>query len=306
MNNFFNLKFYLTERQRLDKYLVDQFPYFSRSRLQTFIRGGMVCVNGKPVLKGGINLEKGSEISITIPPIVKSDLIPEQIPLDIIFENADLMIVNKPAGMVVHPASGHLFGTLVHAALNYAPDMEGVGGEHRPGVVHRLDKDTSGLILLAKNDKAHRFLQDQFRKRSVHKTYYALTDGFPPTPTGRVEAPIGRDPSHRKKMAIVPISRGRESVTEYKVIEKFDQHALIAAYPHTGRTHQIRLHLAFLGCPIVGDRIYGHRKQLLDADRQMLHAYQIEFILPGDSTPQIFQAPIPEDMNQLLRELRHQ
>jgi 23S rRNA pseudouridine1911/1915/1917 synthase len=306
MNNIFNLKFDLTESQRLDKYLVDQFPDFSRSRLQTFIRGGMVCVNGKPVLKGGINLEKGSEISITIPPIVKSDLIPEQIPLDIIFENADLMIVNKPAGMVVHPASGHLFGTLVHAALNYAPDMEGVGGEHRPGVVHRLDKDTSGLILLAKNDKAHRFLQDQFRKRSVHKTYYALTDGFPPTPTGRVEAPIGRDPSHRKKMAIVPISRGRESVTEYKVIEKFDQHALIAAYPHTGRTHQIRLHLAFLGCPIVGDRIYGHRKQLLDADRQMLHAYQIEFILPGDSTPQIFQAPIPEDMNQLLRELRHQ
>jgi 23S rRNA pseudouridine1911/1915/1917 synthase len=306
MNNIFTLKFDLTESQRLDKYLVDQFPDFSRSRLQTFIRGGMVCVNGKPVLKGGINLEKGSEISITIPPIVKSNLIPEQIPLDIIFENADLMIVNKPAGMVVHPASGHLFGTLVHAALNYAPDMEGVGGEHRPGVVHRLDKDTSGLILLAKNDKAHRFLQDQFRKRSVHKTYYALTDGFPPTPTGRVEAPIGRDPSHRKKMAIVPISRGRESVTEYKVIEKFDQHALIAAYPHTGRTHQIRLHLAFLGCPIVGDRIYGHRKQLLDADRQMLHAYQIEFILPGDSTPQIFQAPIPEDMNQLLRELRHQ
>jgi 23S rRNA pseudouridine1911/1915/1917 synthase len=306
MNNIFNLKFDLTESQRLDKYLVDQFPDFSRSRLQTFIRGGMVCVNGKPVLKGGINLEKGSEISITIPPIVESDLIPEQIPLDIVFENADLMIVNKPAGMVVHPASGHLSGTLVHAALNYAPDLEGVGGEHRPGVVHRLDKDTSGLILLAKNDKAHRFLQDQFRKRSVHKTYYALTDGFPPTPTGRVEAPIGRDPSHRKKMAIVPISRGRESVTEYKVIEKFDQHALIAAYPHTGRTHQIRLHLAFLGCPIVGDRIYGHRKQLLDADRQMLHAYQIEFILPGDSTPQIFQAPIPEDMNQLLRELRHQ
>jgi 23S rRNA pseudouridine1911/1915/1917 synthase len=306
MNNVFNLKFDLPESQRLDKYLVDQFPDFSRSRLQTFIRGGMVSINGKPVLKGGINLEKGSEISIIIPPIVESDLIPEQIPLDIVFENADLMIVNKPAGMVVHPASGHLSGTLVHAALNYAPDLEGVGGEHRPGVVHRLDKDTSGLILMAKNGNAHRFLQDQFRKRSVHKTYYALTDGFPPTPTGRVEAPIGRDPSHRKKMAIVPISRGRESVTEYKVIEKFDQHALIAAYPHTGRTHQIRLHLAFLGCPIVGDRIYGHRKQLLDADRQMLHAYQIEFILPGDSTPQIFQAPIPEDMNQLLRELRHQ
>lgn len=306
MNNVFNLKFDLPENQRLDKFLVDQFPDFSRSRLQTFIRGGMVAVNGKPVLKGGVNLEKGSEISITIPPIVESGLIPEQIPLNIVFENSDLMIINKPAGMVVHPASGHLTGTLVHAALNYAPNLEGVGGEHRPGVVHRLDKDTSGLILLAKNDKAHRFLQDQFRKRSVHKTYYALTDGFPPTPTGRVEAPIGRDPSHRKQMAIVPISRGRESVTEYKVIEKFEQHALIAAYPHTGRTHQIRLHLAFLGCPIVGDRVYGHRKQILGAVRQMLHAYQIEIILPGESTPQIFQAPIPEDMNQLLRELRHQ
>jgi 23S rRNA pseudouridine1911/1915/1917 synthase len=305
MSNVFNLIFDLPESQRLDKYLVDQFPDFSRSRLQSFIRGGMVSVDGKQVLKGGMNLEKGSEISISIPPVVKSDLIPEQIPLDIIFENADLMIVNKPAGMVVHPASGHLSGTLVHAAINYVPDMEGVGGEHRPGVVHRLDKDTSGLIILAKNDNAHRFLQDQFRKRSIHKTYYALTDGFPPTPTGRVEAPIGRDPSHRKQMAIVPISRGRESVTEYKVIEKFEQHALIAAYPHTGRTHQIRLHLAFLGCPIVGDRVYGHRKQFLDADRQMLHAAQIEFILPGESSPKIFQAPIPDDMNQLLIELRH-
>lgn len=305
MSNVFNLIFDLPESQRLDKYLVDQFPDFSRSRLQSFIRGGMVSVDGKQVLKGGMNLEKGSEISISIPPVAKSDLIPEQIPLDIIFENADLMIVNKPAGMVVHPASGHLSGTLVHAAINYVPDMEGVGGEHRPGVVHRLDKDTSGLIILAKNDNAHRFLQDQFRKRSIHKTYYALTDGFPPTPTGRVEAPIGRDPSHRKQMAIVPISRGRESVTEYKVIEKFEQHALIAAYPHTGRTHQIRLHLAFLGCPIVGDRVYGHRKQLLDAGRQMLHAAQIEFILPGESSPKIFQAPIPDDMNQLLIELRH-
>ncbi len=305
MSNVFNLIFDLPESQRLDKYLVDQFPDFSRSRLQSFIRGGMVSVDGKQVLKGGMNLEKGSEISISIPPVAKSDLIPEQIPLDIIFENADLMIVNKPAGMVVHPASGHLSGTLVHAAINYVPDMEGVGGEHRPGVVHRLDKDTSGLIILAKNDNAHRFLQDQFRKRSIHKTYYALTDGFPPTPTGRVEAPIGRDPLHRKQMAIVPISRGRESVTEYKVIEKFEQHALIAAYPHTGRTHQIRLHLAFLGCPIVGDRVYGHRKQLLDAGRQMLHAAQIEFILPGESSPKIFQAPIPDDMNQLLIELRH-
>jgi 23S rRNA pseudouridine1911/1915/1917 synthase len=231
-------------------------------------------------------------------------LIPEEIPLDIIFENNDLMIVNKPAGMVVHPASGHLSGTLVHAALNHAPELEGIGGEHRPGVVHRLDKDTSGLILVAKNDKAHRFLQDQFRKRTVHKTYYALTDGFPPTPVGRIEAPIGRDSAHRKQMAIVSLTRGREAVTEYKTIEKFENHTLIAAYPHTGRTHQIRLHLAFLGCPIVGDRVYGKRKLSTEAKRQMLHAFQIEILLPGEESPRIFQAPIPEDMNLIIQELR--
>ncbi len=305
MSNIFYLKFDSPESQRLDKYLVDQFPDFSRSRLQSFIRDGLVSINGTPVIKGGVKLEKGSEISITIPPIAESTLVPEQIHLDIVFENSDLMIVNKQAGMVVHPASGHLTGTLVHAALNHAPGLEGVGGEQRPGVVHRLDKDTSGIILLAKNDKAHRFLQDQFRSRSVQKTYYALTDGHPPTPSGRVEAPIGRDPSHRKQMAIVPLKRGREAVTEYKVIEKFDQHALIAAYPHTGRTHQVRLHLAFLGCPIVGDRVYGHRKQHLIVERQMLHAYQIEFILPGETSPRIFQAPIPEDMQRLLQQLRH-
>jgi 23S rRNA pseudouridine1911/1915/1917 synthase len=304
MSNVHHLKYDSAENQRLDKYLVDQFPDFSRSRLQAFIRDGLVRINGTPVTKGGAKLEKGSEISIDIPPIAESTLVPEEIPLDIIFENSDLMIVNKQAGLVVHPASGHLTGTLVHAALNHAPGLEGVGGEQRPGVVHRLDKDTSGIILLAKNDKAHRFLQDQFRSRSVHKTYYALTDGHPPTPSGRVEAPIGRDPSHRKQMAIVPIKRGREAMTEYKVIEKFDQHALIAAYPHTGRTHQVRLHLAFLGCPIIGDRVYGYRKQNLIAERQMLHAYQIEFILPGETSPRIFQAPIPQDMNEVIQKLR--
>jgi len=292
------------DNKRLDKFLVEKFPEYSRSRLQTIIHDGLVFVNGKIAIKGGESLEKGDEIMITFPEITQSGLIPEEIPLSIIFENSDLLIINKPAGMVVHPASGHLTGTLVHAALNLAPDMEGVGGEHRPGVVHRLDKDTSGLILLAKNDKTHRFIQDQFRKRSVHKTYYALTEGFPPTPTGRIEAPIGRDPSHRKQMAIVPIQRGREAITEYKVLEKFGQQALVAAYPQTGRTHQIRLHLAFLGCPIVGDRVYGLKKQQVDAKRQMLHAYQIEFLLPGETNPRVFQAPIPEDMQALIDKLR--
>ena len=304
MEEVFKFSFTEPEPVRLDKFLVSQFPDFSRSRLQAFIGDGRVSINGKLALKGGVNLEKGDEIIISIPPIAEGKLIAEEIPLDIVFENQDLIVVNKPAGMVVHPASGHLTGTLVHAALHHAPDMEGVGGEHRPGVVHRLDKDTSGLILLAKNDKTHRYLQDQFRNRSVQKTYYALTDGFPPTPKGRVEAPIGRDPSHRKKMAIVPISRGREAVTEYKVLERFENNALVAAFPHTGRTHQIRLHLAFLECPIVGDQVYGHKKRSLEAKRQMLHAYQIQIIIPGDTTPRIFQAPIPDDMDQIINKLK--
>lgn len=304
MEEVFKFSFTEPKPVRLDKFLVSQFPDFSRSRLQAFIGDGRVSINEKLALKGGVNLEKGDEIIISIPPIAEGKLVAEEIPLDIVFENQDLIVVNKPAGMVVHPASGHLTGTLVHAALHHAPDMEGVGGEHRPGVVHRLDKDTSGLILLAKNDKTHRYLQDQFRNRSVQKTYYALTDGFPPTPKGRVEAPIGRDPSHRKKMAIVPISRGREAVTEYKVLERFENNALVAAFPHTGRTHQIRLHLAFLECPIVGDQVYGHKKRSLEAKRQMLHAYQIQIIIPGDTTPRIFQAPIPDDMDQIINKLK--
>lgn len=304
MEKKLEFQYELDKPNRLDKFLVEKLADFSRSRIQNFIRDEHVLINQKTALKGGVLVEKGDFIQITIPPVMDSGLIPEEIPLDILFENEDLLVVNKPAGMVVHPAAGHSTGTLVHAVLSHVPDLEGVGGEHRPGIVHRLDKDTSGIILIAKNDRTHRFLQDQFRVRSVHKTYYALTDGFPPTNVGRIEAPIGRDPSHRKQMAIVPIQRGREATTEYKVMEKFASHSLIAAHPHTGRTHQIRLHLAFIGCPIVGDRIYGHRKQSLPANRQMLHAHQIEFTLPGESTPRSFTAPLPDDMNELIQKLK--
>lgn len=290
-------------RDRLDKFLVEKLPDYSRSRIQTFIREGKVLVNQKQITKGGVIVECGDIVQITIPPIIESTLVPEEIKLDIIFENADLIVVNKPAGMVVHPAAGHSSGTLVHAALHHAPHMEGIGGEIRPGVVHRLDKDTSGIILLAKNDKSHRFLQDQFRNRSVQKTYYALVDGHPPTNTGRIEAPIGRDPSHRKQMAIVPISRGREAITEYKVIEKFENHCLISAHPLTGRTHQIRLHLGFIGCPIVGDKVYGYRKTSLEAKRQMLHAYRIEITLPGETSQRVFEAQLPVDMSLLIQHL---
>jgi 23S rRNA pseudouridine1911/1915/1917 synthase len=181
-----------------------------------------------------------------------------------------------------------------------------VGGEERPGVVHRLDKETSGLILMAKNDRAHRWLQDQFRLRKVVKQYLALVDGQPPTPSGKIDAPIGRDPSHRKKMAVLPVGKGREAITEYSSKEVFTHHTLIEAHPLTGRTHQIRLHLSMIGCPIVGDSIYGRKKASLPIDRHFLHAYRLCICLPGEEKDRIFEAPLPQDLQQILSDLRSQ
>ena len=285
---------------RLDKFLVTQLPEYSRSRLQSLIKQGRVDVDGTTVTKSGYMLENLAEIEVRIPPPQPSELVPEEIPLDIIFENQDLIIVNKPAGMVVHPAAGHQSGTLVHAALGYKADFQGVGGTQRPGVVHRLDKDTSGLILLAKNDFAHQWLQEEFRTRQVDKTYLALVDGAPPTDQGRVEAAIGRDGVDRKKMAVVPPNHGRSAVSEYVTISKFTQHTLLEVHPITGRTHQIRLHLAFLGCPVVGDRIYGKRNPTLDLKRQFLHAARLKVRLPGKADKNEFEAPLPEDLVQVL------
>ncbi len=290
---------------RLDKFLVTCLPEFSRARLQGLIDNGFVSINGVPAKKTGQSIESGAEIEVRIPPPVPSGLVGEDIPLDIIFENDDLIVVNKPAGMVVHPAAGHASGTLVHAVLGYDPDMEGIGGEERPGLVHRLDKETSGLIVLAKNERAHRWLQDQFRLRLVEKTYLALVDGKPPTPTGRGEASIGRDPSNRKKMAIVPASKGRESVSEYKTLESFKEHTLLEFHPFTGRTHQIRLHCQFLGCPIVGDSIYGKKHISAEIKRHFLHAARLKIILPNETTPRLFEADLPDELKKVLDEVRN-
>ena len=292
------------KEERLDHFLVECLPEFSRSRLQGLVKDGFVAVDGVPAKKAGQKLEPGAQVEVRIPPPAPSGLVGEDIPLDIIFENDDLLVVNKPAGMVVHPAAGHETGTLVHAVLGYDPDIEGIGGEERPGVVHRLDKETSGLILLAKNDHAHHWLQDQFRLRTVEKTYLALVDGAPPTPSGRVEAPIGRDPSHRKKMAIMPPGKGRDAVSEYITLESFEKHTLLEFHPLTGRTHQIRLHCMFLGCPIVGDKIYGHRKQSLELDRHFLHAARLKIVLPEEKGARIFEAPLPGELSELLDTLR--
>jgi 23S rRNA pseudouridine1911/1915/1917 synthase len=290
--------------QRLDKYLVDCLPEYSRSRLQSLIKEGLVLVSGVPAHKTGQMLEAGDAVSVILPEIAESKLVPEDIPLDIVYEDEHVMIVNKPAGMVVHPSAGHFSGTLVQAALAHAPGMAGVGGEKRPGVVHRLDKNTSGLILMAKDDKTHRWLQDQFRERKVDKVYIALVDGKPPTPIGRIEASIGRSTVQRNYMAVVPLGKGREAVSEYRTLESFPEHTLLEIHPFTGRTHQIRLHMQFLGCPVAGDQVYGRKHSTIPLDRHFLHAERITIQLSLDDAKQTFEAEIPEDLLNVLGLLR--
>lgn len=304
-NQVFRLEYHDSQPQRLDKYLVLCLPEYSRARLQGLIKSGKILVNETPARKAGQMVENGDILLVTIPPVEAIDLQPEAIPLDIIFENSDVIVINKPAGMVVHPAAGHNRGTLVHAALAHAPDMQGISGEVRPGVVHRLDKNTSGLILMAKNDKTHHWLQEQFRQRQVKKYYLALVDGKPPTPTGRVEAAIGRDASHRKQMAITTPGKGRQAVSEYHTLESLPQHTLLEVQPFTGRTHQIRLHMAFIGCPIVGDTIYGHKRSSLPLKRHFLHAARLSIRLPGETQPRTFQAPLPVELENILFSIRN-
>ncbi len=290
--------------ERLDIFLATCLPEFSRARLQDLIKDSFVVVDGVAATKPSRTLSLGAVVEVRIPPPAPSGLVGEHIPLDILFENDDLLVVNKPAGMVVHPSPGHEAGTLVHAVLGHVPGLEGIGGEERPGVVHRLDKETSGLILLAKNERAHRWLQDQFRLREVEKIYLALVDGAPPTPAGRVEAPLGRDPAHRKRMAVLPPGKGREAVSEYRTLESLQTHTLLEVHPHTGRTHQIRLHLAFLGCPVTGDKVYGRRKPSVEINRYYLHAFKLRIRLPGEKEPRTFEAPLPRELLEVLEEVR--
>jgi 23S rRNA pseudouridine1911/1915/1917 synthase len=296
--------FSLHKATRLDHFLVSELPDYSRSFLQNLIKNGHVNLNGTEVRKTGYKIEGSGIVQVQIPPPAELDLVPEEIPLDFVYENNDLFVINKPAGMVVHPSAGHDSGTLVHAILAYCPDIEGVGGVRRPGIVHRLDKDTSGLIIVARNDHAHHFLQDQFKQRKVEKRYLALVDHRPPTPTGRVEAAINRDPSHRQKMAIVPAQKGRMAISEYRIVEEFTHHTLIEVKILTGRTHQIRLHMEFLNCPIVGDRVYGHKKPTLPVKRHMLHAQYLKIDLPDGTMNIEFSAALPDDINQQLEDLR--
>lgn len=293
-----------TTKQRLDHFLVTQIPDISRSQLQGLIKEGFVSINGKPVHKSGFKLESGHTVNIIIPPAKPTNLIPEDIPLDIVFEDNDIIVVNKPPGMVVHPSAGHATGTLVHAILAHCPDLEGVGGVQRPGIVHRLDKDTSGIMVVAKNDTSHQFLQKQFKKRQVSKQYLALVEHRPPTKTGRIEAAIGRDPKNRQRMAVQPEKKGRMAISEFSTMENFAQHTLLNVRILTGRTHQIRVHMAYLNCPVVGDRVYGYKKISLPVDRQLLHAYKLRIQWNKSIPEREFSAPLAKDFQQTLEHLR--
>ncbi len=289
---------------RLDKFLATELPQYSRARLQGLIKDKRVQINKGIVKKAGLLLEGGETIEVHVPAPQPTDLVPENIPLDVVYEDQNVIVINKPAGLVVHPAAGHAQGTLVHAVLAHAPQIEGVGGEQRPGLVHRLDKDTSGLIVLAKNELTQRLLQDQFQKREVEKTYITLVDGHPRSASGRIDAPIGRDPRERKRMAVVSAAKGRQAVTDYRTMENFEKHSLLELNPHTGRTHQIRVHLAFIGCPVVGDRVYGKRNPSLPLSRHFLHAARLKLLIPGESTPRIFEAELPPELIDTLNNLR--
>jgi 23S rRNA pseudouridine1911/1915/1917 synthase len=290
---------FIAERsgERLDKYVTEHCSDLSRSKVQKLIEEGNITVNGAAA-KSSLKLEPGDQVDVTVPPPLPSTLIPQAIPLKILYEDDDLMVVDKPAGLTVHPAPGHFDGTLANAVLAHVPSLAG-GESMRPGIVHRLDKDTSGLIIVAKNDAAHMKLADQFKNRSVTKIYLALVQGRISPRQGVIEGSIGRDPRDRKRMAVV--TQGREARTEYKVIEYLGNTTLLEIKPRTGRTHQIRVHLAAIGFPIVGDTTYGAKSKFLG--RQFLHASQLTFKLPSSGELRQFRSELPEDLTRALADI---
>lgn len=288
---------------RLDKFLTVQFPSRTRSQIQRIIRDGLVMIDQKPITKTGYLLEKSLSITITFPAPTPLDLVPEDIPLEIIYEDNDVLVVNKPAGMVMHPSVGHQSGTLVHAALGHAPFLEGIGGKMRPGIVHRLDKNTSGVVIIAKNEPAHHWLQRQFKSRSVNKIYLALVDKHPPTESGKIIAPIYRDRINRKKMAVAPEGEGKEAITIYHTLKKVSHYSYLEVRLLTGRTHQIRVHLSSIGSPVTGDKVYGYSTPTIKLDRHFLHAKRLEIKLPGKQTMSTFEAVLPENLQKIIDEL---
>jgi 23S rRNA pseudouridine1911/1915/1917 synthase len=283
---------------RLDQFLAKRLPEFSRSRLQQLIRDGFVRLNNSTSRPRQI-VRGGDKIELTEPPLEKIETLPEPIPLEILFEDDGLIVINKPPGLVVHPGAGHREHTLVNALLNHCETLSGIGGKERPGIVHRLDKETSGCLVVAKNDAIHRDLSKQFAARTVEKIYLALVAGKLRKPTGVIEEKIGRHAVHRKRMSASTL-RGRAAKTEYRAVRSSDRATLIECRLHSGRTHQIRVHLHHLGHPVLGDKVYapGLAKNF---PRQMLHAWKLGFRHPHSEEWKGFEAPLPDDFAAAIK-----
>ncbi len=299
-----NLKVYslVVDEQgtRLDKYVSEQYPELSRTQTQKLISDGYIKVNDR-VAKAGLKLSVGDRLTISLPPPAPSSLLPEAIPLSIIYEDDDLLVLDKPAGLTVHPAPGHSSHTLANAILSHLSSLPDAGDWRRPGIVHRLDKDTSGVMLVAKNSAAQLSLANQFKARSVAKAYLVLVKGQLTPEDGVIEAPIGRDRRHRQRMAVVTEDKGREARTRYHVINYIGNYTLLEVRPETGRTHQIRVHLAAIGFPVVGDKVYGVKSAYLS--RQFLHACRLGFHLPSTGEYVEFTSELPPDLAQALKDI---
>ncbi len=289
--------------KRLDAWLAAEQPEHSRARWQALIQEGRVTVNDESV-KRNHKLRTGDKVEWTIPDPVSTQTLPEDIPLDILYEDAHIIVINKPAGLVVHPAVGNRTGTLVNALLHHCTDLAGIGGEIRPGIVHRLDKDTSGVMVVAKTEAALNELARQFKARETEKEYRTIVRGLPAPPRGTVKTTIGRHPIHRKKMA-ADVRNGRHAVSTYEVVESFVGAALLRIQIETGRTHQIRVHMAHIKHPVIGDKLYGRaHTNGIKADRQMLHAAKLSIAHPDTGEQMHFSAPLPDDMETLIATLR--
>jgi len=292
--------------QRLDAWLCSKLAGMSRSRIQALIKAGCVRMNGRTGKRAHAKVAKRMQVEVTIPPVAPAELEGEDIPLDVIHEDESIIVINKPAGMVVHPAAGHSSGTLVNALLHHCKDLGGLGGEMRPGIVHRLDKDTSGVMVVAKNERAMNIIARQFKNSKVAKQYVAVVHGVPEPGNGRIETLIGRNRNDRKKM-IVTRDSGRNAITNYTCEEKLGSFSLVRIRPETGRTHQIRVHMAHIGHPVAGDKQYGVRKNASCAEcpeRQMLHAEFLSFNHPEGGKRVEFKAPLPADMKRFVSRIR--
>ena len=305
MNNMEPVVFTAEEKgQRLDVFVVERFPELSRSHVQKLIEQGNVLVDGM-VRKANYKLRGAEAVQVTVPQAEPISVEPEDIPLDILYEDKDIIVVNKARGMVVHPASGVYSGTLVNALLYHCQDLSGINGEIRPGIVHRLDKDTSGVMVCAKNDTAHLDLAEQIRTKTAHRTYWAIVHGNIKEEAGIIKGDIGRHPTDRKKMAIVR-ENGKPAVTHFKVLERFGEYTLVECQLETGRTHQIRVHMTSIGHPLINDPKYGPKKLSPFAiNGQALHSLQLTLTHPVTKEEMTFTAPLPTDMEKILTGLRN-